>query len=166
MKINQLKTNVNRRIRRRGRGIAAGRGKTAGRGTKGQNSRSGGGVRPFFEGGQTPLVRRLPKLAGFKSHRPAASVIYTGQLDSLESKVVDNHLLAEKGLVKDAYRIVKVIKKGAVTQACQIHLQRISKGALAEVQAVGGDFKKTPRLKRPKQAGQESGESEITKAEK
>ena len=166
MKINQLPTNAQRRIRRRGRGIAAGQGKTAGRGTKGQKSRSGGGVRPFFEGGQTPLVRRLPKLAGFKSHRLAATVVYTGQLDALATKIIDNHLLVEKGLIKDAYTIVKVVKKGEVTKACQIHLQRISKGALEAVRQAGGDFQKTARLKRPSKEAQAGLQSQKDQAEK
>lgn len=151
MKVNQLKTTTHKTKRRRGRGIAAGLGKTAGRGTKGQKARSGGRPRPFFEGGQTPLVRRLPKLAGFRSHRPKAEVVYTGQLDVLGARI-DNHLLVKQGLIKDAYSVVKVICKGQVKKPHQIFLQRISKNALREIKEAGGSFSQTARLQRPKTA--------------
>ena len=114
MKFHQL-TNLKTKkdSKRKGRGIAAGQGKTAGRGTKGQNSRSGGGVRPYFEGGQTPLVRRLPKLAGFRSHRRPVVVVYSGQLDDIKtnSKIIDNYVLAQAGLIPAAFEKVKIIKK-------------------------------------------------------
>ena len=152
MKFNQLtdlKTNKPRK--RKARGIAAGSGKTAGRGTKGQNSRSGGGVRPHFEGGQTPLVRLLPKLAGFKSHRPKADIIYTGELDGIKtnSKVIDNYVLAQAGLVKDAFSRVKLIKKGEIKQAHSLQVQAISAAAKDDLLKAKGDFKKVSRFRKP-----------------
>ena len=161
MKFNQLQLTARKSRRRSGRGIAAGRGKTAGRGTKGQKSRSGGRTRPFFEGGQTPLVRRLPKLAGFTSHRPAAQVIYTGQLDALASrfKIIDNHALKMAGLIKDPYRVVKVIVKGDLKKSHQLELQKISQAAQAQLKAAGGQFTRIPVPKRPaseKKAGRKA----------
>ena len=152
MKFNQLAgLKKKQSAKRKGRGIAAGRGKTAGRGTKGQNSRSGGGVRPHFEGGQTPLVRRMPKKPGFRSHRPAAEVVYSGQLDNIttSSKVIDNHVLARAGIVTDAYSRVKLIKKGAVTKAHQVGLQAVSAAARTAVEEAGGSFEFSTRPQRP-----------------
>ena len=152
MKINQLdKLRTAKARKRKGRGIAAGSGKTAGRGTKGQKSRSGGGVRPHFEGGQTPLIRRLPKLPGFKSHRPEVLTVYTGQLDDIKtnSKIIDNYVLKQVGLIGDAYANVKLIKRGEVKEAHQLQLQAASKAAVAALKAAGGGFEKSRRPKRP-----------------
>lgn len=88
MKYGDLSISSDKKSKRVGRGISAGRGKTAGRGTKGQSSRSGGRVRPGFEGGQNPLYLRLPKLPGFKSHRPKAENVYTGQINELSEKLL------------------------------------------------------------------------------
>src|SRR6185312_1859065 len=95
--------------KRVGRGIAAGQGKTAGRGTKGQRARTGSSRKPGFEGGQNPLMQRLPKLRGFKSHKPVVENVYTGQLNDLKAKTVDNATLAEAGLVSNPHTKVKLI---------------------------------------------------------
>ena len=87
MKYNELQITANKDKKRVGRGIAAGQGKTAGRGTKGQRSRTGSGRKPGFEGGQNPLMQRLPKMRGFRSFRTAASNVYTDQLEALGAKV-------------------------------------------------------------------------------
>ena len=168
MKFHQLAGLKKKRpTKRKGRGIAAGQGKTAGRGTKGQNSRSGGRVRPHFEGGQTPLVRRLPKKAGFRSHRLPAEVIYSGQLDGIttSSKVIDNHVLARVGLVTDAYSRVKLIKKGAITKAHRISLQAVSAAARTALEKAGGSFELSARSQRPaseKKAGRSSSRFKAT----
>lgn len=155
MKIHQLTAfDPNRRPRRSGRGIAAGRGKTAGRGTKGQNARSGGRVRPGFEGGQNPLFRRLPKLPGFRRHRPPAQVVYTRDLNRLPKGVVTNHLLADQRLVDDPYWPTKLIVGGTVDQPRQVELQAASQTAVAQLQAAGGSFQAVPRPQRPKQKAQ------------
>jgi large subunit ribosomal protein L15 len=86
MKYNELNIEANKSKTRVGRGIAAGKGKTAGRGTKGQHSRTGSTRRPGFEGGQNPLMQRLPKLRGFKSFKVPAETIYTGQLEQFGGK--------------------------------------------------------------------------------
>ena len=147
MKYNELQVAANRRTKRVGRGIAAGQGKTAGRGTKGQKARTGGGVRPGFEGGQNPLYMRLPKLRGFKSKKPVVDVIYTGQLNDLGA-TVDNFTLAEAGLIANPYSTVKLINKGEVTKKVTISLQAASASALAAVQKAGGSFTSVPRLQR------------------
>lgn len=148
MKFNELELTKNRTGKRVGRGIAAGQGKTAGRGTKGQNSRSGGRVRPGFEGGQNPLYQRLPKLPGFKSHRPKAENIYTEQLEAFGGKTVDNFTLADAGLISSPYVKVKLLVKGELTKKVTVKLQNASEAAVEAVQKAGGTFAKTPQVKR------------------
>ncbi|HTE21984.1 MAG TPA: 50S ribosomal protein L15 [Candidatus Limnocylindria bacterium] len=148
MKFNDLKVSSKKSAKRVGRGIAAGQGKTAGRGTKGQNSRTGGRVRPGFEGGQNPLYKRLPKLPGFTSHRPKAENVYTGQLDTFAGKTVDNFTLANAGLVSNPYTKVKLILKGEVTKKVTVKLQGASESAAAAVQKAGGTFAKVEQVKR------------------
>lgn len=149
MKFHELSTSKNRSAKRVGRGIAAGQGKTAGRGTKGQMARTGAKKKPGFEGGQNPLMQRLPKLHGFKSHRTPAEVVYTGQLDELKAKVVDAGALAEAGLVSSAYVRVKLLVQGEVTKKHDVKLQNASEGAIAAVQKAGGSFEKVARVARP-----------------
>ena len=146
MKFHELQVKRSRRPNRVGRGIAAGQGKTAGRGTKGQNARKSGGVRQGFEGGQTPLARRIPKLRGFKSKRVEVQEVYTKDLDGMGVKSIDNHVLAEKGFIASAYIPAKLIFNGKVTKAVDIVLQGASANAVISVQKAGGSFKKSPRI--------------------
>lgn len=139
MKYNELNTIANRKSTRVGRGIAAGRGKTAGRGTKGQNARTGGGVRPGFEGGQNPLMNRLPKLRGFRAVRPKAEVVYTSQLNDLGAKV-DNATLAAAGIITSEFVRVKVVLNGDVTKKVAVATQGASKSAVAAIEKAGGSF--------------------------
>jgi large subunit ribosomal protein L15 len=148
MKYNDLQVISNRDARRVGRGIAAGQGKTAGRGTKGQGSRTGKGRRPGFEGGQNPLMMRLPKLPGFRSIRPKAELVYTGQLDQFAGKTADNHSVFDAGLTTSPYVKVKLILKGDVTKKVTVKLQGASANAAAAVQKAGGSFDVTPRVAR------------------
>lgn len=148
MKYNQLDVASNKDRRRVGRGIAAGQGKTAGRGTKGQNSR-GSGTRPGFEGGQNPLMQRLPKLRGFRSIRPKAETVYTGQLNDLGANV-DNAKLAEAGLVSSPYTRVKLVLKGEISKKVTVKLQAASENAAAAVQKAGGSFQAVPQVGRQK----------------
>lgn len=148
MKFNDLNIRSSKSAKRVGRGIAAGRGKTAGRGTKGQSSRSGGRVRPGFEGGQNPLYQRLPKLPGFTSHRPKIENVYTGQLDQFSGSTVDNFALANAGLVSSPYTKVKLVVKGSVTKKMTVKLQGASEAAITAVQKAGGSFDKVDQVKR------------------
>ena len=150
MKFNELNISKNRAARRVGRGISAGQGKTAGRGTKGQGSRTGSSRRPGFEGGSNPLTQRLPKLPGFRSNRPKAEMVFTGQLDAL-APLADNFTVAQAGLVSSPYVKVKLVVKGDVTKKVSVKLQGASENAVAAVQKAGGSFEVTPRVGRTKQ---------------
>ncbi len=150
MKFNDLNITSHKKPTRVGRGIAAGKGKTAGRGTKGQNSRSGGKVRPGFEGGQNPLYMRLPKLPGFRSNRPKAEQVYTGQLDAVGA-TIDNFTVFKAGLTSSPHVRVKLIVKGEVTKKVAVKLQAASASAVSAVQKAGGSFTITPQVARTKQ---------------
>lgn len=151
MKYHELRVVATRSKRRVGRGISAGQGKTAGRGTKGQKSRTGASKRPGFEGGQNPLLQRLPKLRGFKSHRTPVETVYTGQLNSLGA-TVDNNSLANAGLVSSAHVVVKLLSKGDISKKLTVKLQLASASAVKAIEKAGGSFNATPQLGRPKQA--------------
>ena len=148
MKYNELQLTAKRGRTRVGRGISAGQGKTAGRGTKGQNAR-GSGTRPGFEGGQNPLMQRLPKLRGFTSFSSGWDVVYTGALDQLKGGVADNFSLFEAGLIDTPHSRVKLIVKGDVTKKLQIKLQGASANAVAAVQKAGGSFAAVKQIPRP-----------------
>lgn len=149
MKYHELQTNSTKNAKRVGRGIAAGQGKTAGRGTKGQMSRTGAKKRPGFEGGQNPLAQRLPKLQGFRSHKPKAENVYTGQLDALAGKTVDSFALAEAGLISSPFVRIKLIAKGDVTKKVTVKLQGASASAIAAIENAGGSFEKVAITARP-----------------
>lgn len=146
-KFNELNIRSNRSARRVGRGISAGRGKTAGRGTKGQGSRAGSGRRPGFEGGQNPLMQRLPKRRGFRSFKIKPETVYTGDLASVKG-VVSNQSLFEAGLVSSPYTRVKLVVRGEVTGKHTVKLQAASATAVAAVQKAGGSFEAVPQLAR------------------
>ena len=148
MKYDELASPLRGSRKRVGRGIAAGQGKTAGRGTKGQGARTGFSKRPGFEGGQNPLMQRLPKLHGFKSHKVAAENVFTDQLDALAPEVT-NESLAAKGLVTSPYVKVKLLKRGDVTKKVTVSLQGASETAIEAVQKAGGTFTVVARQPRP-----------------
>ncbi|GAC1386738.1 MAG: 50S ribosomal protein L15 [Candidatus Saccharimonadales bacterium] len=147
MKFHELKVTSNKAKHRVGRGISAGQGKTAGRGTKGQNSRTGKGRRPGFEGGQNPLMQRLPKLPGFTPFWPKTENVFTGQLNVL-SGTVDNFTLADAGLVSNPHVKVKLIVKGDLSKKLKVHIQSASLTAIAAVEKAGGTFTATPQVRR------------------
>lgn len=148
MQYHQLETASKKSGKRVGRGIAAGQGKTAGRGTKGQGSRTGSSKRPGFEGGQNPLMQRLPKLRGFKSKRVPAVNVYTDQLVSV-GKTVNNETLAAKGLIANPYVRVKLLARGELSAAVTVELQAASVNAVEAIQKAGGTFKAVSRPARP-----------------
>ena len=150
MKYHELTAKSGRSSRRVGRGIAAGRGKTAGRGTKGQRARAGSSAKPGFAGGSNPLMQKLPKLPGFRSHRTAAENVYTGQLDQLKGATVTAETLAEAGLISNPYVTAKLLLKGDLKKKVTVKLPAASASAIEAVQKAGGSFEKTARLSRPK----------------
>ncbi len=125
---------------RKGRGIAAGKGKTAGRGTKGQNARSGGGVRPYFEGGQLPLVRRLPYRRGFTN---IFKVHYTPvNLDRLDvfaaGEEVSPTTLAKAGIIKSPREPVVILGRGELDRPLTVKAHRFSASAQEKILSAGG----------------------------
>ena len=150
MKFHELSIGKNKASTRVGRGIAAGKGKTAGRGTKGQGARTGSKAKPGFAGGANPLMQKLPKLPGFKSHRTPPEVVYTGQLDQFVNKTVDAEVLAQAGLISSPYVRVKLISKGEISKKVTVKLSGASESAIAAVQSAGGSFEPAARLQRPK----------------
>lgn len=142
MQYNELKTTTQRGKTRVGRGISAGQGKTAGRGTKGQNARGDHKIRPGFEGGQNPLMRRVPKLPGFKSLTPKAFTVYTSHLKQVKGDTVDNFTLADAGILPNAYIRAKLVVNGDAAKK-NVFLQGASKTAIELLQKAGGTFKQT-----------------------
>ena len=140
MKIHELTVTAHPDRKRVGRGIGSGYGKTAGRGTKGQNSRTGGGVRPGFEGGQNPLAKRLPKKRGFVPHnRTEWQVINVIQLEQLKAgSKVDIETLKDNGLVKHINKPVKLLGNGPITKKLTITVDAASASAIKLVEAAGG----------------------------
>lgn len=143
MKLHDLKPDPGskRRRKRVGRGIAAGQGKTAGRGHKGQGARSGGGKGPYFEGGQLPLVRRLPFKRGFTNifaiHYQEVNV------DMLEARfedgaVVNGASLLAVGLVRKADDPIKVLGRGDLSKKLEVHANKFSKSAVGKIENAGG----------------------------
>ena len=127
--------------KRKGRGTATGQGKTAGRGMNGQNSRSGGGVRLGFEGGQMPLHRRLPK-RGFNNYNFATRYAIVN-LDDLQNKfedgaVVDPDALIASGLVNKLYDGVKVLGNGEISKKLTVKAAAFSQSAKEKIEAAGG----------------------------
>jgi large subunit ribosomal protein L15 len=149
MKYNQLTTNKTKSSKRVGRGIASGQGKTAGRGTKGQMSRTGSTRRPGFEGGQNPLMQRLPKLHGFRSLQTKAEVVYLSQLDALAGKPINSQTLAAAQLISSPFVSVKLLSKGEVSKKLTVQLQSASASAVAAIDKVGGSFERVERVRRP-----------------
>lgn len=162
MKFHELQTNQSKRSRRVGRGISAGRGKTAGRGTKGQKARTGSSAKPGFAGGTNPLMQKLPKLPGFKSHHSKAETVYTGQLEQFGGKTVTAETLAEAGLISSAYVSVKLLVKGNLTKKVTVKLPLASASAIEAVQQAGGSFEKTARLSRAKTAKKDTAKAKKT----
>lgn len=143
MKLHDLRPDegATKKRKRVGRGHGSGHGKTAGRGTKGQNSRSGGGVSPYFEGGQLPLVRRLPFKRGFSNiFRTNYQEVNIDQLeDRFEAGAeITPEALAAAGLVRDANEPVVILGRGELGTAFTVKAHRFSKSAREKIEAAGG----------------------------
>ena len=143
MKYHELQVTANKKIKRVGRGIAAGQGKTAGRGTKGQKARTGKKLRSTFQGGSRSLVTATPKGNGFKSLRTPAQVVYLDHLDAFAGKTADNASLFAAGLITSPYQAVKVILRGTLTSNITLKVAGASKSVQAAVIKAGGNFIKT-----------------------
>ena len=140
MRLNTIKPAAGSKpLRKRvGRGIGSGHGSTGGRGDKGQKSRSGGGHRIGFEGGQMPLQRRLPKV-GFNSRLASVTAeIRLHELDKIDAELIDINALIKANIVSKGTRYAKVFASGEIKKAVTIKGLRVSKGARAAIVAAGG----------------------------
>jgi large subunit ribosomal protein L15 len=142
MKLHELRppAGAHRERRRIGRGHGSGQGTTAGKGTKGQKARSGGGVPPYFEGGQLPLVRRLPYRRGFKNpFRVAYTVVNVGKLGTLPAgSEVTSETLIGLGLLHKGEGPVKVLGDGELAVALTVRVDRVTDQARQKIEAAGG----------------------------
>ncbi|MBK6735119.1 MAG: 50S ribosomal protein L15 [bacterium] len=131
---------ANRDRKRRGRGPGSGQGKTGGRGHKGQKARSGGGHAAWFEGGQMPLNRRLPKRGFTNIFKKSFQLVNLDDLNELfeSGAKIDAEALALAGLVKYVDRPIKLLARGKVEKSLQIEVSKASEAAVAAVQAAGG----------------------------
>ena len=124
---------------RRGRGHGSGNGKTAGKGHKGQKARSGGGVRLGFEGGQTPLARRLPKRGFTNFNRKEYAIVNVASLNGFEDGTeVTPELLIECGLVKKELDGIKILGEGELEKKLSVKANKFSKSAIATIEQAGG----------------------------
>ncbi len=148
MKLHELRSPQGARKSRKrvGRGISAGQGKTAGRGTKGQGARSGGGKGPFFEGGQLPLVRRLPYRRGFTNIFKVDFVpINLYRLERFDANSeVSPDTLAEAGLLKSPEMPVAILGQGGIDRPLVVKAHRFSASARAKIEEAGGSVEELP----------------------
>ena len=150
MKLHELlpEKDSKKRRKRKGRGTAAGQGKTAGRGTKGQRSRSGGSLPPYFEGGQLPLVRRLPFVRGVGFRDPwrvRFTPVNVKRLGGFrKGSVITPERLAEAGIIKRADELVVILGRGDVSKEFTVKAHRFSTGARAKIEAAGGTVEELP----------------------
>ncbi|MGM9948437.1 50S ribosomal protein L15 [Floccifex sp.] len=140
MKLHTMSSTAPRQNRNRvGRGPGSGNGKTSGRGQKGQNSRSGGGVRLGFEGGQTPLARRLPKRGFTNFNRKEYAIVNVETLNRFEDNTVVNAaLLLETGIIKKELSGLKVLGNGELTKNLTVQAAKFSKSAQEAIEKAGG----------------------------
>lgn len=142
MKINELSPAEGSvsKTKRLGRGTGSGLGKTSGKGHKGQNARSGGGVRPGFEGGQMPLIRQLPKIGFTNNFRKVYTLVNVGELEVLEANsTVTVELLKSKGIISkiEPYGL-KVLGNGTLTKSLNVQAAKFTDGAAKKITAAGG----------------------------
>lgn len=141
MKLHELKAvpGATKAPKRKGRGHATGQGTTAGRGMNGQNSRSGGGVRPGFEGGQMPLYRRIPKRGFTNIWATEYAICNVDDLNKFEAgAVVTAEMLKEAGIINKMYDGVKVLGEGTLEKALTVQATKFSKSAIEKIEAAGG----------------------------
>jgi len=141
MKLHELRAapGSKRAPKRKGRGAATGQGKTAGRGQDGQNSRSGGGVRLGFEGGQMPLYRRIPKRGFTNIWRVEPAIVNIGDLNIFEDgEEITADILKEKGLIKKQDSGLKVLGSGKLEKKLTVKANKFSKSAAAAIEEAGG----------------------------
>ena len=140
MKLNSLVPDKGsiRNSKRRGRGHGSGLGKSAGRGDKGAGQRSGFKRRSWFEGGQMPLSRRLPKRGFTNNFKKEFQIVNISKLDGVEEKKIDAKLMYEKGLVRSPFKPIKILGSGDLKQPVEIIATEFSKSAKEKIEKSGG----------------------------
>ena len=141
MKLHELRAvpGATKAPKRKGRGTATGQGKTAGRGMNGQKSRSGGGVRPGFEGGQMPLYRRIPKRGFTNIWRTEYSILNVEDLNRFDADtVVTPELMKEIGMVKQVKDGIKILGNGTLEKNLTVKAHKFSKTAVEKIESAGG----------------------------
>jgi large subunit ribosomal protein L15 len=134
-----LSSSLQRKRKRIGRGHGSGQGKTSGKGHKGQNARSGGGVRPGFEGGQMPLHRRVPKRGFTNSFSKKIAVVNLSSLNLFkDNSVVDVNILKETGLINGNFDFVKILADGELKKKLVVKVDKFSKAAKQKIEDIGG----------------------------
>lgn len=140
MRIEQLRPaqGKNHNPKRVGRGPGSGHGKTSTRGHKGQKARSGGGVGPGFEGGQTPLQRRLPKRGFTNIFRKDFAILNIKDIADLNLDTIDPKVLIERGIIKSVKDGIKILGKGEITKAVNVMANAFSSSAIEKIKSAGG----------------------------
>lgn len=141
MKLHELRApeGSTKKPKRKGRGTGSGLGKTAGRGSNGQNSRSGGGTRLGFEGGQMPLYRRLPKRGFTNIFKKQWCIVNVSDLNAFDNEtIITKDLLVEKGMIKQVKDGVKILGEGSLDKKLTVQCQKFSKTAIEKIEAAGG----------------------------
>ena len=141
MKLHELQPAPGSRKQRKrvGRGTGSGHGKTSGRGQKGQKARSGGGVRPGFEGGQNPLIRRIPKRGFTNPHRKEYAIVKVEDLNRFsQGTTVTPELLKESGLIKQIKDGVKILGNGDLNVPLTVKMHKFTRTAVEKIEAAGG----------------------------
>ncbi|MDR0519289.1 MAG: 50S ribosomal protein L15 [Clostridiales Family XIII bacterium] len=150
MRLHELKAppGCKKAPKRKGRGTATGQGKTAGRGMNGQNSRSGGGVRLGFEGGQMPLYRRIPKRGFTNIWRTEYETVNVSALDAFDDGTeITQELLAEKRIIRRSKNGLKILGDGELTKKLTVKADKFSKSAAEKIEAAGGKVEQAEQKK-------------------
>ena len=140
MKLHELKYSDGARHekKRLGRGTSSGTGKTSGKGNKGQNARTGGGVRPGFEGGQTPIFRRIPKVGFTNINTKNYTIFNLKDLEKLDVSKINHQTLVQKKLIKSEKELIKILGSGTISKSVNVKTNKISKAAQQAIEAAGG----------------------------
>lgn len=140
LKLHELKATPfsRKKPKRKGRGTSSGLGKTSGKGTKGQNARTGGGVRPGFEGGQTPLYRRISKRGFTNPTNITYTIINLDQIDKIKETDITPKVLYQLKIIKDKKHQIKVLGKGTLSTVKNVQAHKFSEAAKAAIEKTGG----------------------------
>ncbi len=160
------KPRIKGKSKRKGRGVGSGRGKTSGKGHKGAKARSGGGTyNPGFEGGQMPLIRRMPKRGFTNKFRKEWAIVNIGRLQLIESisdgSVVDRDLLLDNGVVRDKRIPIKVLGKGVLEKSLTVKAHAFSESARRSIEKAGGKVEVVPVRAAEMKSGQGQKKEEI-----